>query len=226
VKKIALVIFGVVSIAVLVSTVIEAPLLHFVCKPLIMITLGWHYISSTDGESRNSSVLVAIFFSCLGDTLLMFVDRSELYFMLGLGAFLIAHVFYIFAYRQHKNAPDADELQGVHRIRLAFPIILAGSGLVVILYPTLGALKIPVLLYAITIVVMVLNALFRFGRTQSASFWMVFIGAVFFMISDSLIAINRFVTPISSAHLLIMITYIAAQVLIVEGLLRHKFSNA
>jgi uncharacterized membrane protein YhhN len=226
VKKIALTLFGVVSTAVLVSTVVEAPVLHFICKPLIMITLGGYYISSTDGENRNFSVLVAIFFSCVGDILLMFVDRNELYFMLGLGAFLIAHVFYIFAYRQHKDASHPDELQGVHRIRLAFPVILAGSGLVVILYPTLGALKIPVLLYAITIVIMVLNALFRFGRTQSASFWMVFIGAVFFMISDSLIAINRFVTPISSAHLLIMITYIAAQVLIVEGLLRHKFSNA
>jgi uncharacterized membrane protein YhhN len=225
-KKIALIIFGVVSIAVLVSTVIEAPLLHFVCKPLIMITLAWYYISSAIGDRRNLSVTVAILFSCLGDILLMFVDRNELYFMLGLGAFLIAHVFYIFSYRQHKNASHPDELQGVHRIRLAFPVILAGSGLVVILYPTLGALKIPVLLYAITIVIMVLSALFRFGRTQSISFWMVFIGAVLFMISDSLIAINRFVTAISSAHLLIMITYITAQVLIVEGLLRHKFSNA
>jgi uncharacterized membrane protein YhhN len=226
VKKIALIIFGVVGIAVLVSTIVELPMVHLICKPLIMIMLGWYYISSTDSESRNLSVLVAIFFSFLGDTLLMFVDRDELYFMLGLAAFLIAHLFYIFSYRQHKNASHPDELQGVQRIRLAFPIILAGSGLVIVLYPQLGSLKIPVLLYALTIVIMVLNALFRYGRTQAPSFWLVFLGAVLFMASDSLIAINKFVSPISSAHLLIMSTYIGAQVLIVEGLLRHKFFHS
>jgi uncharacterized membrane protein YhhN len=226
VKKIALAIFGVVSITVLVSTIVEASLLHLVCKPLIMITLGWYYMSSTNSETRNTSVLVAIFFSLIGDTLLMFIDRDELFFMLGLAAFLIAHAFYIFSYRQHKNASHPDELQGVQRIRLAFPIILAGSGLVFVLYPHLGSLKIPVLLYALTIVIMVLNALFRYGRTQSASFWMVFFGAVLFMISDSLIAINKFVGTVASAHLLIMSTYIVAQVFIIEGLLRHKFSNS
>jgi uncharacterized membrane protein YhhN len=226
VKKIALAIFGVVSITVLVSTVVEAPLLHLVCKPLIMITLGWYYMSSTNSETRNASVLVAIFFALIGDTLLMFIDRDELFFMLGLAAFLIAHVFYIFSYRQHKNASHPDELQGVQRIRLAFPIILAGSGIVFVLYPHLGSLKIPVLLYALTIVIMVLNALFRYGRTQTASFWMVFFGAVLFMISDSLIALNKFVGAVAAAHLLIMSTYIVAQVLIIEGLLRHKFSNS
>ncbi len=224
-KKNALTIFIFVSTAVIVSTVVDLPLLHLIGKPLLLPLLGWYYFISTDVDSRTPSVLVAIFFSFLGDTLLMFGKHDELYFMLGLAAFLIAHVFYIFSYRQHKNASHPDELQGVQRIRLAFPIVLAVSGLVVILYPTLGPMKIPVLLYALTIVIMVLNALFRFGRTSSPSFWLVFSGAILFMISDSLIAINKFVTTIFIADFFIMSTYIVAQLLIVEGLLRHKFSN-
>lgn len=224
-KKIALIAFAIVSLVVLVTTVTEATFVHLIAKPLIMITLGWYYISATTSEDRNRSVLVAIFFSLAGDTLLMFTGRDEMFFILGLAAFLIAHIFYIFSYRQHKNASTPDELQGVQRIRLAFPIVLAGSGLVVVLYPALGGMKVPVLLYALTIVIMVLNALFRFGRTQSPSFWMVFAGAVLFMISDSLIAINKFMAPVSSASFLIMSTYIAGQFFIVEGLVRHKFLN-
>jgi uncharacterized membrane protein YhhN len=225
VKRNALMIFLFVGSAVIVSTVVDLPMLHLIGKPLLLPMLGLYYFISTDADSRHTSVLTALFFSFVGDTLLMFVKYDELYFMLGLASFLLAHVFYIFSYRQHKNASHPDELQGVQRIRLAFPIVLAGSGLVVILYPTLGSMKIPVLLYALTIVIMVLNALFRFGRTSSSSFWFVFAGAVLFMISDSLIAINKFVTTIFIANFFIMSTYIVAQLFIVEGLLRHKFSN-
>jgi uncharacterized membrane protein YhhN len=68
---------------------------------------------------------------------------------------------------------------------------------------------------------MVLNAVFRYGRTSSAGFWFALAGAVLFMISDSLLAINKFMNPLPQASLFIMLTYIAAQYLIVEGILRH-----
>jgi uncharacterized membrane protein YhhN len=167
------------------------------------------------------TVWVAMAFSFLGDTFLMYEYLDGLYFIFGLGAFLISHIFYIFSYRQHRWDSAVNQLQGLQRIRLSFPIILAGTGLVVILYPTLGDLKFPVIVYATVLVIMVLNALFRYGRTNGASFSIVFVGAILFMISDSLLAIDKFFQPISNAGLLIMTSYIAAQYLIVSGLIRH-----
>ena len=100
-------------------------------------------------------------------------------------------------------------------------MVLAGTGLVTILYPHLGAFKIPVLLYALVLTVMVLQALFRYGHTNTPSFWFVFLGALLFMVSDSLIAVNKFLSPFGLAGLSITATYILAQFLIASGLRLH-----
>ena len=79
----------------------------------------------------------------------------------------------------------------------------------------------PVALYGVTIVVMVMTALFRYGRTIPNSFWLVFGGAALFMLSDSILAINKFLTPVSYASFWIMLTYMSAQLMIVVGISRH-----
>jgi uncharacterized membrane protein YhhN len=102
------------------------------------------------------------------------------------------------------------------------PFLLAGTGLLTVLYPNLASLLWPVVAYAAVLVTMVIVALFRYGRTSTASFGLVFGGAVLFMISDSLLAMNKFHAPIQQAGLLIMITYCVAQGLIAEGMLKHE----
>lgn len=224
-KKIFLYLFILVSVGVLVSEVTNNEWLHLICKPAIMITLLLHYwmLQRTQQQELSKSLLLAMIFSCVGDTLLMFQGKDANFFMFGLGGFLIAHIFYMLTYRQHQSSDTTNELQGLQKIRYAFPIILSGTGLVVILYSRLGGMKIPVLVYAIILTAMVLIALFRFGKTNTQSFAMVFGGAILFMISDSLIAINKFLEPLHLAGLWIMITYIAAQYLIVTGLSKHDF---
>ena len=219
-RRITLILFFAVAVAELVAIAAQLEQLRMVCKPLIMVTLGAYYLLSA-GEDRSFVVILAIFFSLGGDVSLMFDSINPIYFMMGLISFLISHVFYIIAYRQHQRNDETDSLQGIQKLRAAFPIVLAGTGLVVILYPSLGDLKVPVIVYALVLVVMALNALFRLGRTNVVSFWLVFVGAMFFMVSDSLLAINKFLTPLSYSGLLIMSTYMAAQFLIIEGLIAH-----
>lgn len=219
-KRIALILFLAAAAGEIISIISHVEGLHLICKPLIMVTLGVYYLSSVGGH-RSWVVLLAIIFSLGGDVALMFDSYDPVYFMVGLVSFLISHVFYILAYQQHRNNDTSNALQGIQKLRAAFPIVLAGTGLVVILYPTLGGLKIPVMVYALVLVVMVLNGLFRLGRTDTKSFWLVFVGAMFFMVSDSLLAINKFLNPIPSSGLLIMSTYMAAQFLIIEGLVEH-----
>ena len=223
-KKIFLYLFFLVSVGVLLAEVSNADFVYLLCKPALMVTLGLHYwtLQREQNAVLSKSVVLAIIFSCAGDTLLMFQGRDGNFFMFGLAAFLVAHIFYILAYRQHQSSDTSNELQGLQKIRYAFPIILSGTGLVVILFSRLGEMKIPVLLYAAVLTGMVLVALFRFGKTSSLSFALVFGGAILFMISDSLIAINKFLEPLPMAGSWIMVTYIAAQYLIVTGLSKHK----
>jgi uncharacterized membrane protein YhhN len=221
-KRIALIVFLLSSMGELVSTVSDLPLLHAICKPLLLLALLVYYVYAA--RQRNHRIVpvivLALIFSWGGDVLLM--RTGELFFMLGVVSFLVAHVFYIFTFRQFLFEDDTEALHGLQKIRFAFPFVLYGTGLVVVLYPYLGELAMPVLIYALVLTVMVLNALFRFKRTTTASFTMVFGGAILFMISDSLLAVNKFVEPIPLAGFWIMSSYISAQFLIVLGLLKHN----
>ena len=73
----------------------------------------------------------------------------------------------------------------------------------------LGALLIPVAAYALTISAMLWRALARVGEPDiaRASAWLAAVGALLFVISDSLIGINRFVMPFEAAKYAIIITY-------------------
>ena len=51
------------------------------------------------------------------------------------------------------------------------------------------------------------------------------IGAAFFMLSDALLAINRFVTPLPWAALGVLGTYFTAQVLIARGCVAGRLST-
>jgi uncharacterized membrane protein YhhN len=143
-------------------------------------------------------------------------------FVFGLSAFLMGHVMYILSYRQHRWEDASRGLLVTQMIRFSLPVVLAGTGLVVVLFPALGGMQIPVLVYAIVIVVMVMTALFRYGRTNSSSFWLIFGGALLFMASDSVLAINKFLSIVPNAELWIMTTYMTAQFMIVAGTVRHK----
>ena len=219
-RDLPVLIFAVGASAELGTAIFDYPGHSLIFKPLIMIGLMAHYWVMSPARSR--LFLVALFFCWLGDVFLIFQSTDPLFFIGGLASFLVGHIVYIFCYRQLQIIPSSKELLGSQKVRFAFPIILAGTGLVTILYPLLGALRVPVMIYALAITLMALTALFRYGRTNSKSFLLIFIGAVLFMVSDSLLAINKFHHAFSAAGALVMLTYSVAQFLIVEGALAHE----
>jgi uncharacterized membrane protein YhhN len=88
-----------------------------------------------------------------------------------------------------------------------------------LLFPTLGDLKIPVFVYAATISLMLIEAIKGYFSWQKPTNAVILIGAIFFVTSDSILAINKFYSPLPSASFLIMFTYIVAQYLITSGIL-------
>jgi uncharacterized membrane protein YhhN len=225
VKKVLLILFFVFGAGELLSIITQTPALHVASKPVLMLILAMYYWFAIRVDDRSWMVVFALLSSGIGDILLMVAEKNEEYFLPGLGAFLMAHVCYIFSYRQYRIEAEQNGLHGIHRARLAFPIVLAVSGLIIVLYPSLGSMRVPVIIYALVILMMVLQALFRYGRTKYASFLMVMAGALLFMASDALIAINKFLKPLPQASLWIMALYIGAQFLIIQGLIRHQWAR-
>lgn len=194
---------------------------EYIFKPLLMVSLGYYFVNATilRGVRQNQFVLAAIIFSLLGDVFLMF----EGYFIQGLGSFLIAHLFYILTFRSEVS-------RFFSKKELLIPasvVLIYGSILLVFVLPNVGsALKIPIIVYSFTILIMLLTALHRFGNVSDISFKYVIIGASLFVISDSMIAISRFVTSFPMDGVLIMAIYGVGQYLIVEGFLKNVNTSA
>lgn len=215
--------FYFVAILNLLEQVINISWIDMATKPLLMITLLIYYLF---GRKDKWSLLArlmtgALIFSWTGDVLLMLQGKVEGIFVFGLAAFLIAHIFYIFAYKQAKFSSPGELNNSFVRMRIIF-LVLIGAALIYMLYPYLGELLYPVILYTIVIISMGIFALLRRGWTVDKSFIMVYSGALLFIMSDAMIAINKFMSPLFQARLLIMTTYIAAQFLIVKGILIHE----
>lgn len=212
--------FVITAIVNIVGDFSGIAILSDISKPLLIPFLGGYYMA---GKSiyRSKPLLIALFACWIGDVSLMFVGLNGNWFIIGLLSFLVGHVFYIITYRQHRWESTDNELLVPQKIRFSLPVVLAGTGLVVILFPVLGGLQFPVMIYALVLTVMVMNAIFRYGRTSSRSFWMTLAGAILFMISDAILAINKFLGQIEYGGVYIMLTYITAQFMIVEGLRSH-----
>ncbi|EAY29607.1 lysoplasmalogenase [Microscilla marina] len=210
----------------LTGRIIQSETLDYIFKPLLMIWLLGFYYQQLGGKLDTFAKLIvgALVFSWGGDVSLMFVKQSELFFMVGLANFLIAHVLYVVAYQKSVNMSGQKGF--VSRNPLwALPFLLLGVGLYAYLFPHLKELAVPVLVYASTIVLMAVFALNRKGCTHPISFQWVFYGALLFVVSDAIIAINKFVVSIPQAGLVIMVTYIAAQYLIVKGCIAQVQGN-
>lgn len=185
-------------------------------KPLIVISLMVWLYSSTNLKGRfHKRIFTGLIFVLAGDVLLMLQAGRPMFFIYGLIAFLLCHIFYIRAFTlDHRSNPK-------HRTPYFLWIVgvfaIFCSGLFFYLQPKLGVMQFPVLMYAIIITVMALMAVNRYGKVNIFSFKLILYGALFFLLSDSVLAINKFTQTIPQAGVLIMATYMIAQYLIVYG---------
>lgn len=197
-------------------------MLRYFSKPLLMVLLIAFFVLSTRsiGSSLKKWVVLALVFSWLGDVLLMFEPISSNFFIFGLIAFLIAHLFYIIFF------------ESIHRLEnlrknywLFLPVLIYYGVLISFLSPHLGEMKLPVRIYGVVISYMLIQAL-QIGRIKNkpASSLMI-IGAVLFIASDSILATNKFYRPFEPAGIGIMVTYGIAQLLITLGAVKYIRSS-
>jgi uncharacterized membrane protein YhhN len=177
----------------------------YLFKPLTTILLLLLALSgaSVQGPRYQVAICVGLVCSLLGDVFLMLPhDR----FLPGLASFLAAHVAYLAAFTSGVSVGAAPAL--------LLPLLPIAAFLLWLLWPSLGALRLPVLLYTGTILFMVWQAWSRRSTLPSPATTLAAVGATLFLASDSLLSLNRFWRPLPLAPALIMSTYVGAQALI------------
>ena len=172
-----------------------------VFKPLTLILIIVIATIFPATESYYKIFIVSgLLFSLLGDVFLIYPEQ---HFKKGLIAFLIGHICYIIAFTVSS---------GIHFTFWIFvPIIIAGMLYLRNIIPYSGKMKIPIILYIIIVVIMGWVAMERLNYAPTLSSILSTMGAVLFMISDAVLAMNKFRKPFISAELIILTTYFTAQ---------------
>jgi len=222
-SKIFLFLFAIAVIGVLSGIALHEKWLDYIFKPLLMISLGGHFLMNTAEIETKIKIFVvwAILFSLFGDTFLMFASNGPNFFILGLGSFLVAQIGYIFLFHR------LNRVEGIKPYIAANPFWLLlylfyGAVIYILLFPNLDpVLKIAVFIYMSALLGMSVMALNRKGIQPQISFSVVFAGSLLFVVSDTLIALNKFLMPIPADRFWVMSTYMAAQLLIVTGILKQ-----
>ncbi|MGQ9896339.1 MAG: lysoplasmalogenase [Acidobacteriota bacterium] len=173
----------------------------FFPKALPVLVAAWWLLCaprSTSGRRTGYGLLC----SALGDVVLAIDDR---FFVIGLATFLVAHLCYIAAFLPNIQLPCQRPLRatGVAVYGLVLGVILGQA----------TKWQFSILLYAFVLTSMSIAAALRQGDQ------IVFLGGLAFMLSDTLLAWDRFLMPLPLAHFWVMLTYYLAQGLITGGML-------
>lgn len=198
----------------LLATIVEHEMLILFTKPALVSLLAlWFSRAFPDkNQAFFRYVLLGLIFSIAGDSLLMLVaygPRQDHFFLPGLGAFLIAQLSYARAF------------WGLSRGRRGYlqtkafgwlPLLLYWGGMLLLLLPVVASeMRFPIAIYATAICAMVAGALNLYGLLPPTIFRTLLTAVLLFLLSDSLIAVNKFLLPFPLSGLAIMSTYLVAQ---------------
>ncbi len=199
---------AVLSTACAVTGLLE---LHRVFKPLTMLA-AIILVARTLPLKFSVPLQLALVGSLAGDVFLM----VPAYFIPGLVSFLCAHLAYIAVFKRGQTwFPSRRALAMTLGFAAVMYAVLWVGGLP-------AALRGPVAAYVLVIALMAAQAIGRATVLRDKPALWVAVGAGFFMLSDTLLALNKFVSPLPLSQLWVLSTYYIAQVLIVRGLLSPR----
>lgn len=202
----------IVGIVHLFALAVDTEAVSSFTKPLLMLSLLVGLLFALPRWRSEAALLatLALLFSWAGDVGI--ASPGNLSFLIALGFFFVAHVFYIVLFMRKLR------IRPMSIWSLAY--VVWWVALLAILAPHVGSLLIPVAAYGLVLCVM--GAIALSGNRFLA------LGGVLFVVSDSILALNRFLPGFElwQVHFLIMLSYIAAQGLIALGIVRWAWKKS
>ena len=200
VRKYLLVLAAVAALLNTGAQLMDQRSLVYLFKPLATLALVAVVLANTRRSHYGTWIGTGLVAALAGDILLMLPQGL---FVPGLVAFLVAHLCFIRAFSIDGAGRRAPLLPGI-------PVVAAAIAVLVYLWPSLGPMRVPVACYVATITTMSWQAIARWSVRRSPDAALAALGSIFFLVSDSSLAINRFAAPFAGATLVVIGTYYAA----------------
>lgn len=208
-EKVNYLIFTIFSLAYILTLQYRPYAFSYVIKIIPILSLSFISILYIPGR-KGKYIFIGLLFSAAGDIFLAM--EGDKYFIYGLGAFGFAHIMYISAFLKNITLKRK-------RSFLSLFFIIYGLIIGYLLLPNLGKMFIPATIYLLLLAFSGISSVI--GRDN---YYMVIPGTMLFMISDSIIAVNTYLTKIPHSSFWIMLTYFPAQLLITYGSAKTEVS--
>jgi uncharacterized membrane protein YhhN len=180
---------------------LDQPLLAWIFKPLATLLVMAHAWNRGDGQrAQRRWVLAGLTWSLVGDVALLWPQQG---FLPGLLSFLLAHLAYLVAFTRGTRLAARWPPFGVYAVVAAAVLAALWGGVP-------AALRLPVLAYVLCLGAMAAQAavVWRQGGERGA---VLAVGGALFLLSDALLATNKFAGPLPLASLWVLSSYWAAQ---------------
>ena len=227
-KKLFLLFFMIITICDIVVIITDNVDFRWFFKPLVMLSLILYYCFRTLAATTFDRWVVAAFaFAFYGDVLLIKAD-TEMFFILGVFMFMLCHIFYVKAFTPVNYTWKLLLSDLSRNWWIALLLLLIGAGVYWSIYNSIGlVLKISVALYILVIISMSVFSFLRKPYTSKMSYQSGIVGALLFMASDAVLAVDMFAYQFPYAKAIIMLTYASAQYFLAytfvkESELRHQ----
>jgi uncharacterized membrane protein YhhN len=187
-------------------------------KPAVPLLLIGTALALHPQDTALRAVTLGFLALCLvGDVLLMVPGDSTALFAGGLGAFLAAHVLLIVGLAASMDGGGASVVRAL--IALAVVTAVPAGAVVRAVARDHRPLLVPVVVYVAVLLVMGAVAVAAgAGAGRAAADPALLVGALAFIASDTMLAVDRFVRPLPRATLLVHSTYHLALALLVVSL--------
>jgi uncharacterized membrane protein YhhN len=225
VKMILILAFIIMGSIEVLAEFFEIPTIIYMSKPCMMIILILLLAKSVNIKSQRSHkfMLFALVFCFFGDVLLMIQPTNQELFIYGLLSFLISHLMYTCAFYLDNRTPFFSKWESEH---ILIPILLVAHALLIssLMVENLnGIMMLAVLVYVIFITIMGITAASRVRDGYTLDRIMLLIGVLFFVFSDTLIGVTKFIDPdVPFARPAIMTQYLLGQLFIILGWTRRS----
>jgi uncharacterized membrane protein YhhN len=193
---------------------------EYIARPAVILSLIAGLVVSTGLQGSAFWFGLGLFFSLLGDTILLF--PSDKLFLPALIVFLLTHICYLIGFRQQMLAPSAWSLVLIvvillNAVRLLRRIVgsMRATGMNRLVYP--------VSVYGLVISLMLFAAMSTISDHQwnLVAAFLVSAGAFLFWLSDLVLAWNKFVAPLKIGRLVIVAAYQIGQICLIAGVIRQ-----
>lgn len=183
---------------------------------LIILLLVYYLINQKEVNNRKKVYMLLAFFSFLAGDILMLLYTDQLLYMVGISCFILGKMFYAFRF---SNKKDFDFFKLLPFVILIFTYMV---GLLFLMLNNLDSYFYVILVYLFMALTVVIFALLRKSVVNKKSYYLVLLGILFSVFSDSITGLQSFYNSDIAYHkVTIMLFYGLSQYFIVHGIVKE-----